>query len=214
MRRVVGPLLVVAVMLALDASPVHAQTASVVFGGVSFASITGAEDFGLASHPQPGLVLGVGAVYPVNQTAAVQFDASYVQKYAEQRASGLGGTAAIEERFDYIETILAARLGPRLGTRGTSGYVLLGGGFSTLLRAKAIATVGSGGSSSSAEQDIKPNTKSGDVNVVVGGGVVVGRLGVEARYDLGLFNLDKDAGPNDPSLKTRAFSVVGTIYWW
>jgi hypothetical protein len=56
--------------------------------------------------------------------------------------------------------------------------------------------------------DVKDDVTRVDVSVVAGAGVSVGKFGVEARYDVGLKDLNKDhALGNDLIVKSRAIRV-------
>jgi len=213
MKRMIVSTAVGLVLVLVVPTSVKAQTTTGLFTGVTFTSIPAFGDFGAASHSDTGFLVGVATVFPVAPMAGVQVEAAYVRKRAEQAASGGGVSLTVNEALDYLESGVLARIGPRIGTRPVSGYFSTGVGFSLLLRARGKITATSGGMSASTEEDIKDDTRNGDVNFIIGGGVMIGRVGIEVRYDWGLLDIDKQPASGDPALKTRTFSVIARVHF-
>jgi hypothetical protein len=59
------------------------------------------------------------------------------------------------------------------------------------------------------ENDLDDETEAMDVPLVFGGGVQFGSIGIEARYNLGLMNLNKD--DEEGSVKTRQFAILASF---
>lgn len=213
MLRMIGAVAGGCVLVLCMPTPVRAQPATGLFGGVTFTTIPAFEDFGAASHSNARFLVGGAAVFPVAPMAGIQVETAYIQKHAEQAASGGGVTVTANENLDYLESAVLARIGPRIGARPYSGYFVTGLGFSLLLRARGKITISGGGMSDSTEEDIKDDTTSGDVNFIIGGGAMIGRLGIEARYDWGFLDIDRNPAPGDPALKTRTFSVIASVHF-
>jgi hypothetical protein len=57
------------------------------------------------------------------------------------------------------------------------------------------------------EEDFKDEIESVNFSAVIGGGVQIGQATVEARYDFGLRNLEKE-NPDELDVKTRTFMVL------
>ncbi|MGB7218001.1 MAG: outer membrane beta-barrel protein [Vicinamibacterales bacterium] len=213
MKRMIAAVAAGCVLVLCVPTSAKAQPTASLFAGAAFTTIPAFEDFGAASHSTAGFLLGVATVFPVAPTAGIQVETAYTRKSAEQAASGGGVTVTANQDLDYLESAVLARIGPRIRSRPQSGYFLTGLGFSLLLRARGKITISGGGTSDSAEEDIKDDTTSGDVNFIIGGGAMIGRLGIEARYDWGFLDIDKNPAAGDPALKTRTFSVIASVHF-
>src|SRR5262249_16990341 len=84
-------------------------------------------------------------------------------------------------------------------------YIIVGPQVSFRLSAKETDS-----NQFSGEHDIKDNTKGTDFGVVDGVGVMFGQVGIEARYDLGLVNLNNDA-TDTTTFKLRAITVLAKV---
>jgi hypothetical protein len=112
---------------------------------------------------------------------------------------GHGGSFSATEKWDWIEVPILARVS-LWHTSRHAVYVVGGPGFEFLVRAKEEAA----GTTS----DVKDDVKHADVSFIAGAGVSIGRFGVEARYDGGLKDLNKDNNLGDDlTVKSRTFRV-------
>jgi len=177
----------------LASTPAAAQTFGVK-GGVNLATQTSADD-GSALDPRAALVAGAFVRLPVVSWLDLQVEGLYAMKGAKLDFQGVKSTLAI----DYLEVPALARL--RIGS-GRRHYFVAGGPSVALrLRAKTRTRF----SGASEELDIADQIERLDYGVAAGGGVEIGSLVFDARYTLGLRNIDKAEGS---STKNRAISIT------
>src|SRR5439155_20894312 len=109
------------------------------------------------------------------------------------------GSFSATEKWDWIEVPILARI--RIWHAGArSVYAVSGPGFEFLVRAREVAAGTTG--------DVKDDVKRVDVSIVAGAGISVGKVGIEARYDAGLKDLNKDNKLGDDlTVKSRTIRV-------
>jgi ABC-type amino acid transport substrate-binding protein len=172
----------IAVLLA--ASPARAQWLDLgAKGGVDLATqqITGT---GSATTPRPriGLVAGVFGTGPLVSWLDVQVEALFAMRGTKVTV----GSVTTSEEIDYLDVPVLARVKKGLG----SGKVYAAGGPSAAFKLRARTRTSFSGSTE--EIDIGNQVETLDLGVSMGGGVERGRLTIDARYTLGISNIDKD----------------------
>jgi hypothetical protein len=61
------------------------------------------------------------------------------------------------------------------------------------------------------ERDVVENLTTPDVSIVIGLGVRLGRVGLEGRWDSGLFAVQETEGPGEFPTRNRAISALLVI---
>jgi opacity protein-like surface antigen len=208
------------VLLLLLMSSAHAQGVAperrprVVFGSKIGTSIATQETEGplgtnLDAGNKVGLAIGAAATLGVYQPSAGSSSwLLAVQPEILFASEGMNidrdGETLGAYHLSYIEIPLMARVGVRV-TRDVSPYVLIGPQLGILLAAEFEDSGGE-------FDDIKDGLKTADFGLLFGTGVsldvaaIKGALNLEARYDLGLTDIN-DAGAGG-FVKNRAFFVL------
>jgi len=173
-------------------------TGGVVAGAnISSAQLAGSDATGISAGNKAGLFVGGFALWPITQIVAIQPEVAYSQRRftVKDTVGSFSGT----EKWDWIEVPILARVSVwHAGRR--SVYVVGGPGFEYLVQAKEEAAGTTG--------DVKDDVNRFDVSIVAGAGISMGRFGVEARYDAGLKDLNKDNNlGNDLTVKSRTIRV-------
>lgn len=190
-----------AVMAIGLAFSLHAQVA--VKAGVNFSNMlfeeddTSVED--LAKNGATKFTAGVAFILPFSNTIALQPELLFTQKGAKSTYSILGEEYSNDLTYNYLDIPLLLRLS--LGdTYGEGLGVYLNGGayagYAFNGKTKNITPLGT------VETDIsfddKDNQKRIDFGVAVGGGLTLGNLFFDLRYNHGINNiLDDDANNNN-----------------
>jgi opacity protein-like surface antigen len=183
----------VALGLALVASPGYAQ--SITGGakvGVNFAKVTGAGTEGTPDQ-KAGLVVGGFVEAAVTPQFSVQPEFLYSMKGAKDSSS----SPEIKLNADVVEIPVLAKF--KFATKSQAHPFVLGGpGFAFVTKAKI--TDGTN------EIDLKDQdlVETFDTSFIIGGGVDISNILIEARYDWGLRDLDKTTDV----AKDRTFSVL------
>lgn len=158
-----------------------------VKAGTNFAKIAGA---GGSSDSMTGLNIGAFYAFPAGANLAIQPEALFSQKGFKTK----GGGTDVTSTLTYISVPVLAKLS--FGTEGGSRpFVFAGPELGMMLSAKA-----SGGGAS---VNIKDGFKSMDLGGVVGAGIDLGKISLDARYGLGLSSVMDGA-----SAKNRAMTVM------
>jgi hypothetical protein len=185
-------------------------------------SIGGGVKGGLSLADVPNITDGVDAASDILETRigyavggflaiglgygfSIQPEALYTQKGVA--ASAPGGTASSEFtlKADYVDVPILGRFTFGMGLRG---YVFAGPSLNFLISAKAK----SGFFGTTSETDVSEDMESFEAALVLGGGIEIGPLLVEARWSEGLTNiLVEGTSPAGTELKTRTLLVLGGI---
>jgi Outer membrane protein beta-barrel domain len=173
-------------------------TGGVVIGAnISSARLAGSDASGVSPGNQAGLFAGVFALWPLTPVVAIQPEVAYSQRHFSVKDTVSSFSAT--EQWDWIEVPILARVS-FWHTGRRSAYVLGGPGFEFLVRAKEEAA--------GATSDVKDDVTRADVSIVAGAGVSMGRFGIEARYNAGLKDLNKDNHLGDDlTVKSRTIRV-------
>ncbi len=203
--------------LGLTAGQAEAQSREIGFKlGPSFATLAGAEeairnDFGVpglevSSTTRSGLAAG-GFFRLGFGPASLQTELLYVQKGGGGEVSIPGeGSASIDLELDYVEVPVLLRLAVPVGL--FRSYIFAGPAVSFEVGCQVRFEVLGESETEDCEDDFDRSTT--DVGVMAGAGfalpVGIGRILLEARYNVGLVNLEDDPeGNND--IKNRALNV-------
>jgi len=149
-----------------------------------------------------GLILGL----------SIQPEVLYTQKGAIYEMSYTGVSGKGTFKFDYIDIPIVVRYAP-LPIPFVSPYLEAGVVYSTLLAAKFKAE----DPTESTETDIKDHLTKSDFSILLGVGVEVFMLDINARYVIGqtkMFNEDDPTTPfNESDLKmyNRAFVITAGL---
>jgi outer membrane protein with beta-barrel domain len=173
-------------------------TGGVVVGAnVSSARLAGTDATGISTGNQTGLFVGVLAVLPIAPAVAIQPEVAYAQRHFTVKDTV--GQFSANEKWEWIEVPILTRVRLWHTTRHAV-YVVGGPGFEFLVRAKEEAA--------GTTADVKDDVKRADVSIVAGAGISMGKFGVEARYDAGLKDLNKDNNLGDDlTVKIRTIRV-------
>jgi hypothetical protein len=185
-------------VLVLPATPVIAAdgpTGGLVVGA-NFATVDlgGSGATGVDPGVKVGMFAGGFGLFPLTPTFAIQPEVAYSQKHFTLKDPDRRFDAT--DVWDWIEVPILLRVS---FTGNSSGpYVIGGPGFSYLARAKEEEGARS--------FDIKDNVERFDVNLIGGVGYAAGHFGVEARFDAGMRDLNKNLGRNI-TVKSRAARI-------
>ena len=150
---------------------------------------------------RPGVLAGGFLAVEFARAYAFQPEFLYAMKGVHIHPTGESVTGSLE--LSYLEIPLLFRFSPR--TKGRVGFDLFAGP-AVAFRLAADATVGD--SQDSESQSLKDDVKGTDFGVVVGGGVHIGKVSIEARWTEGLVNLISNPVDGAQDIKNRAFSVL------
>ena len=184
-------------------------TAQGIFGGVhggmgstTLSNLRNAIDFGgpVDIERRTGVVIGPFIAFPMNETVALQVEALFVTK----GATPTDGTNELKIRLAYVDVPVLLRL-----TRPSIQrfYFLLGPSFNVNIDAKTIDVIPTG-----VEQDIKDTIRNAELSVVVGAGVTVRSVLVEARYSAGLTDIVDDPDITAPVRNRGVAILVGVRF--
>jgi hypothetical protein len=203
--KIMNVFLVLFVTLCM-ALPAGAQVHLGVLGGLNLASCDvdplegGMEISNLT-------VFGFGGVldYDLNEFITLHLEPMYLQKGAK----GDWDIFELESKLAYIE--IPVMLKYAFGTSEIKPYVIAGPTIGYLLSGKGKVS----GGGYSEEEDIKDETKSLDFGIGFGAGVSVAMsnnsIFLEARYALGLTNINDDPDDPDTDVKTKGIQIFAGI---
>jgi hypothetical protein len=183
-------------LLVLAVSSFGAASAQVQFGvkaGANISTFTGNDATGVSS--QVGFVGGVLVNLPLSGMLSLAPELVYSGQGAKASSSGTD----FNIHANYINVPILLKYTSSVGLYGETGPQI---GF--LMSAK----VKSGGVS----QDDKSDYKSTDFSWVFGVGyLTTANIGIDARYNLGLSNIEASNGTNTGTLKNAGFQI-GLFY--
>ncbi len=198
-------ILVVALFTLIAVLPANAQVNFGVIGGLNLANLSVDPDAGVDISNRTAFGIGGILSFGVGETLALQLEPMFLQKGAKLKLSEQGFTLEAEIKVSYIE--VPAMLKFAFGSGDTKPYVMAGPTVGYLLSAKVKDDM--------EEQDIKDDVKNIDFGLAFGGGVSLpmgnNTLFVEARYSLGLSDINDDPDDPDTSIKTRGIQIMAGI---
>lgn len=178
-----------------------------VKGGIGFATLSAENDElqEFLADSRTGLVIGGFVDVPVNNVFSVMVEGLYSQKGATASLSDSGGTIDVTTKIDYFEIPILAKFP-----------------FNTMSRVRPFVYAGIAPAfKTSAKQefefqgeeeteDLDDDVKAMDLPLVFGGGVQFGQFAVEARYNLGLLNVN-ESDDDEGTVKTRQFAILASF---
>lgn len=159
-----------------------------------------------------GMAAGAWVGFPMSEMFSIQPEALFMMK-GDQGRDVVGDTeVSVTDKVDFVQIPVLAKVGlaPRAAVHPT---LYAGPALGITTSSKVSAKAETVDSSAEIVTDVKDDTKPIEMGVVFGGGLdfPVGesqKLGVEARYDMGLTNINDTSDSADT--RTRTFSVMGT----
>jgi hypothetical protein len=171
-------------------------------GGITFATLPSfAGEAEVDTGYRPGVL--AGGFLAVEFAGAYAFQPEFLYAMKGVHIHPTGETVKGSVDLSYLEIPLLFRFSPR--TKGRVGFDLFAGP-AVAFRLGADATVGDGEDSET--QSLKDEIKGTDVGLVVGGGVHIGKVSIEARWTEGLVNIVSDPLDGAQDMKNRTFSVL------
>ena len=183
-----------AVLLAAPlAAPASAQVTGGVKAGLNVASFGGDDTGGL--DPRLGVAAGLQARYDVSPSFAIQVEALYSQKGADDGGGLDGGTF----KLDYIEVPVLLRFGVPLSRFADAG-AYVGPSVAFPVSGEFDSEIGDG-------LDIDyDGDLSTDVGVAIGVDYYAGPVGIDLRYTTGLTDVSDDRASLQ-GFRNQAFTV-------
>jgi hypothetical protein len=213
MRTYCRSLLVALAIASFTVSTAAGQTLSgAVVAGLTGSTFSDFADVGpAAARRQIGLLAGFSLEIRLERFVSLQPEVLYSQKGTRLETTPLPGSASsavVIERFDYIETPILIRVGATAGRDGP--YAVAGPAFAALARAREHIEVPG---FPTQDLNIKDGVTGTDVGVVIGGGVSIGRLDIEGRFDAGLRSLipPDDRRSGDPHPANRSLTALARL---
>ena len=180
-----------------------------VKGGVSFGDIPnitdgvdGASDI---LERRVGYTVGGFVAIRFGNGFSIQPEALYTQKGVGASAPGETASSEFKLKADYVDVPILGRF--TFG-KGLRGYIFAGPSLNFLISAKAK----SGFLGTESETDVSEDMESFEAALVLGGGIEIGPLLVEARWSEGLTNILADGmSPAGTDLKTRTLLLLAGL---
>jgi len=201
--------LLLVLMVAFFSGSASAQVNGGAKGGIGIASIS-AEDQefeDIFSDVRTGVIVGGFVDIPVSDMFSLVIEGLYSQKGAKGTFSDNGLSVDSTVKVDYVEIPILANFP---FNRKTKVHPFVYGGVAPAFRtsAKSVATFEG---EEIQQDDLDDEVESMDLGLVFGGGVRLGRLAIEARYNLGVMNINS-AG-DEGSINTRQIAILGSFYF-
>lgn len=142
-----------------------------------------------------GAVAGLFAGRNISENVGIQLEGLFSQRGAKDNTSGSDTTL----RLTYLDVPLTARFGST-STNNVHFHAFTGPQLGIKLSAKAKDDL------LGVEIDLDDDVKSWDFGWTIGAGVEMNRLSLDARYTMGLTDIDDS--DTDASTKNRTFTVL------
>jgi len=194
---------VLAVALCALATPTFAQGTVVgVKGGVNFASLSFSEDEeGDEISSRTTFVIGGFVDVPVSSMISIQPEVLWTSAGAKIEGPEFGNETA-EISFNQVQ--VPVLLKANIGGSSTRPFLVVGPVFG--FKAGEAKFELAGFDTDEISDQIERDSSSTDVAIAFGGGVNVGKLSIELRYNLGVKNLD--TSDSNESTKTRSLMIL------
>lgn len=204
------------------AAPIHLGAK----GGVNFANLSFDTDSDELQDSRTGLAVGAFVTIPVNRFLSIQPEVLYMEKGDEQDFSNelvdlgdgvpvlFSGTLGIE--LANVEVPVLAKLNLSPPGAGISAALFAGPAVGINVTADLVASAEGSNASAAGSVDVSEFVKSVEFGLVFGGGVEFPlgaggqTVGVEARFNLGLSDLNDDP-TDDETINSRTVSVLATV---
>jgi len=205
MKRVAGLALVLGfVSVAAVASAQSAGGGFEVGLNLANISIDTGTSVSLSPSTKPGLLVGGFATIPFNETVSLQPEFLFVQRRFDVQ-NGTSASGLYQYRWAAVEIPILARF-DFASTADRGFYAVVGPAFSFLASASEIQA-----STSKETLNYKDQIAAADISVIVGAGIMFGKMGIEARYNAGLREVQSSTARGfDPKVsnRNRAFAVL------
>ena len=188
--------------------PASAKMSLGVLGGLNLANLSfdpKLEGFDLSNHT----VFGIGGVldYNLNESFSFHLEPMYLLKGCEGEAEGFD--VKMEADLAYLEVPVMLKYS--FVAKDIKPYIMAGPTIGFNLSAKRKITV----NGDSEEEDVKDDVKSIDFGLGFGAGVSLPMdhysIFVEARYTLGLTNINDDPEDSDTDVKTKGIQIFAGV---
>jgi len=175
-----------------------------IFGGPAATNLSVTSDDPIPDfNRRGGLAIGGFVIAPLGHAIAIEPEGLYTVR----RAAVVDGPAEATFKVTALEFPVLLRIAP--ATSGAGVHFVAGPSIN--IRLTARQTTKSPGASFS--EDASDLAKRGELGFVVGGGVDVARLRLDARYMWGLSTLNTDTSGNT-HIKGRAFTFLAGVRLW
>jgi len=182
------PLLILSILVIHSSS--YAFLRLGIKAGANFANVTVKNANGISYKMKPGFSAGAQADIALLPTLSVRTDLLYVQK-------GTKFTALNQDnKLNYDEFVVAPFLVMRFPLAKVIPFIQAGPevGLNTLAKRETAGT----------SHNVGPNFKKSDVSINLGAGIILpfgaNDLTLDARYNLGLTDINKGTGTNSTKL--------------
>jgi hypothetical protein len=195
---------VAASVLALTAAAAEGQTVITggAKGGITLATIPAfapvMAEVNISTGYRPGVLAGGFVAVEFGRTYAFQPEFLYATKGVDVHLPDYPFKGSVD--LSYFEIPLLFRVSPE--TRGRVGLDLFLGPALAFRLGAALT------SQYAESSDLEAEFKATDVGVVLGGGLHIGRVLIEARWTEGLANISSHQWLGDRDYRNRAFSVL------
>lgn len=180
-------------------------------GGLNMAEFGGSRI--VDSHSRAGFTVGAFVAIPISAAVVIQPEFVFSRKGAQSAAYDydafpqdgdappVGVYLAEKTSHDYLEVPVLLKLSPSPAGEFVRPIFFAGPSVGFLL-----------GTTEVYDTDYSKYLNSTDFSIILGGGVELGRLSLDARYNLGLSTIDQDYdatfGSVSGGVKNRAFTVT------
>lgn len=204
----------VAVLFCVPSAALAQAPSFGIEGGLNMAEFGGKRI--VESDFRSGLNVGAFATVPVGRTVAIQPEVLFSRRgarraaydYSDVPADGdappVGSFLGERTTHDYLEIPVLLKLSPSSSGDFVRPVFFAGPSAGFLLGVKEVY-----------DEDYEEYLNSTDFGLVVGGGLELGRLSLDARYNLGLTSIAKDYdgsfGHISGDIKNRAFTVMAGL---
>jgi len=199
----------ICLLAVLSAAPVFAAEPTWgIQGGVSLAnaSVSGVDATGVSTSSKTGFLAGIFIEIPVSDMFVIQPEANYAQRHFGVKEAGDPGD--ITEKWDWVDVSLLGKI-KFDSSSDTHFYIVVGPRLA--IKARANEEVSGGGS---ADSSVKDEIKSTGFGGIGGVGLMLGTIGVEARYNATFSNLNDTLngtnGSSTLSVKDHAIEILAT----
>jgi hypothetical protein len=173
-------------------------------GGVNLGTVSGDDKSRYGVDPTSKLGITAGVSYRLGLIAgfAIQPEVLYMQKGTIYDNPFHKATMT----FNYIEIPVLVKFSP-LPLPVVSPYIEGGVSYGILVSAKEKMEY-TGGTLPTTDTDIKSGMSKGDISILIGIGVELAMLDINARYVIGLTKITKDFSGNEVKVYNRGIMIT------
>lgn len=188
-------------LLLFSITELHAQESSFgVKGGATAYNLTSEfGEFESTTDRKIGFEAGIFGDFPISEILSIQAEAVYVQKGGEESDDTFGSSSAT---LSYVDVPLLLKI--RAPLDGSVKPYVFGGGYAGYL-------IDATSDDEGASVDIKEFVDDLNYGLKLGAGVHIGRIVIDARYDMGLANLFTDDLDVDQSTGDFKITTSGVV---